>query len=242
MGTGTKRYPRNRATSFTREIVAFERPAFIIEMQRSEIPVADAITVSETPGRDSWNCRNSIGDTFDPPNGQTFANGTRHTFRKARGNIFGMASADQSSDLMLVLAANVRAARERAGLTRAQLAARAGFSERTIGYLEAPAQRQRGIRGDASATISSLIRIADALGVKAWQLLVPEFDPLNEPIIVPRQQATEESELVRLFRAMDPDNRPALVARARRLREISDDEPDQRLPTATAAGILPPTP
>lgn len=69
--------------------------------------------------------------------------------------IFGMV-------LRQILAANLRAARARAGLSQEGLADSAGIDRTYVSALE---------RARYSATVDVLEKLADALGVEAWTLL-----------------------------------------------------------------------
>lgn len=73
-------------------------------------------------------------------------------------------------ELEAILGANVRALREKQGLTQAQLGERAGVSDQLIGRLE---------RADTQTTLKSVKKVAAALGV----------DPLDlfsrEPMVAP---------------------------------------------------------
>ncbi len=65
-------------------------------------------------------------------------------------------------DLKDILAANLRRLRQAQDLTQEELADRAGLSARYIGAVE---------RGDASARITIVGRIAEALGVEPAELI-----------------------------------------------------------------------
>lgn len=65
-------------------------------------------------------------------------------------------------DLKDVLAANLRKARSRSGLTQEELAERSGLSSRYIGAIE---------RADVSASVTVLGRIAEALAVEPEALI-----------------------------------------------------------------------
>ena len=43
---------------------------------------------------------------------------------------------------------------------------------------------QRALSESQSITLSSLQKLADAMGLQAWQLLFPGFDPSNPPTLV----------------------------------------------------------
>jgi transcriptional regulator with XRE-family HTH domain len=76
----------------------------------------------------------------------------------------------------LYLAQNVTVARRRAGLTQLQLAQAAELSRATVHLVEA---------GICDPRLSTITRLADALGVDAWDLLTKDiFDGIpdaNEP-------------------------------------------------------------
>jgi XRE family aerobic/anaerobic benzoate catabolism transcriptional regulator len=63
---------------------------------------------------------------------------------------------------VVVLGANVREARQRAGLTQAELAQRAGLAQPAISLIEP---------GQANPTVQTLQQIADALGCALANLL-----------------------------------------------------------------------
>ena len=61
-----------------------------------------------------------------------------------------------------MLGPELRKAREAAGLTQEQVAARAKISREYVSHLE---------RGEYSPTLDVLLRVCAALGVKAWQVV-----------------------------------------------------------------------
>lgn len=61
-----------------------------------------------------------------------------------------------------MLGTELRKAREAAGLTQEQVAARAKVTREYVSHLE---------RGEYSPTVEVLLRIAGALGTKGWKLL-----------------------------------------------------------------------
>ena len=61
----------------------------------------------------------------------------------------------QSHDIVQTIGISVRAGRKRIGMTRKQLAAAAGVSERYLNELE---------NGEANASVGILVKVADALG------------------------------------------------------------------------------
>jgi transcriptional regulator with XRE-family HTH domain len=63
---------------------------------------------------------------------------------------------------IVILGANLRRARQRAGLTQAELAQRAGLAQPAISLIEA---------GQANPTVQTLQQIADALGCSLADLL-----------------------------------------------------------------------
>jgi transcriptional regulator with XRE-family HTH domain len=62
----------------------------------------------------------------------------------------------------VILGVNVRTARQRAGLTQAELAHRAGLAQPAISLIEA---------GQANPTVQTLQQVADALGCPLADLL-----------------------------------------------------------------------
>ena len=81
---------------------------------------------------------------------------------------------------------------------------------------------QRIGEGETSIGIGILEAVADALKVAPWLLLIPDVDltSTSGPSLVALSR--EETELLRLYREMDRDNRPALMARAQTLYEMRD--------------------
>lgn len=63
---------------------------------------------------------------------------------------------------VVILGANVRTARQRTGLTQAELAQRAGLGQPAISLIEA---------GQANPTVQTLQQVADALGCPLADLL-----------------------------------------------------------------------
>lgn len=64
-----------------------------------------------------------------------------------------------------LLAANVRRLRQDSGLTQEDLADRTGLSSRYVGSIE---------RARVSASVTVLGKLADALGVEAFELIKPK--------------------------------------------------------------------
>lgn len=61
-----------------------------------------------------------------------------------------------------MLGEELRKAREKAGLTQEQVAARAKITREYVSHLE---------RGESSPTVDLLRRVCGAIGVKAWQVI-----------------------------------------------------------------------
>lgn len=70
-----------------------------------------------------------------------------------------------------------------------KIAKRSGVSQSTVGRL---------IRGDVRCKLDSLDGVARAFGLQAWQLLVPELDPRNPPLL--RELNHHERELYERIR------------------------------------------
>jgi transcriptional regulator with XRE-family HTH domain len=71
-----------------------------------------------------------------------------------------------------------------------KIAKRSGVSQSTVGRL---------IRGDVRCKLDSLDGVARAFGLAAWQLLVPDLDPTNPPVL--RELNHHERELYERIRA-----------------------------------------
>lgn len=68
--------------------------------------------------------------------------------------------------------------------------------------------------------LSTIDTIASATGYAPWQLLVPSLDPADPPTLSGTELPSDERELLRLYRQLDADTRPALLNRARSLQEL----------------------
>jgi hypothetical protein len=82
-----------------------------------------------------------------------------------------------------------------------------------------------------SVGIETVERFAEGIGLEPWQLLVRGFDPWKPPVLLPTEG--EEAELIRLYRALDDDTKPALLSRARGLYLV--DHPGEDLPGKQSA-------
>ncbi|MCX8572983.1 helix-turn-helix domain-containing protein [Aminobacter sp. MET-1] len=67
-------------------------------------------------------------------------------------------------DIIGIFVTNLRALRQAKGITLAELARRVGYSERYLEIIE---------HGEVDPSIKTMAEIAQALGVKATQLLAP---------------------------------------------------------------------
>ena len=73
-----------------------------------------------------------------------------------------------------VLAENLRYFMEKAEMTQASLALRAGMGQTTVSLYLSPDRRAAGKTGkEPSAKLAEVGRLADALGVELWELLRP---------------------------------------------------------------------
>ncbi len=80
---------------------------------------------------------------------------------------------------------NLTKAKDLAGLTQSEIAALSGVQQRTVG---------RYLNGEQAISVEILAAIAKAFNLETWQLLVPDFDPSNPPIIRARTKAEAEFE------------------------------------------------
>lgn len=67
--------------------------------------------------------------------------------------------------------------------------------------------------------LETIEAIAKKFGFEAWQLLVPGFDPKNPPQLAGSDLPEDQQELLQTYRELDVDTRPALINRAKSLRE-----------------------
>lgn len=110
-------------------------------------------------------------------------------------------SARAEREFLESLGSRVRAARERAQLTRKRLAAVADVSERYLGQLEA---------GEGNISVVLLRRVAEALGTGLPELLSSEHEALTERLVrrflrqVPGHRLEEM--LIRLAREVGPES------------------------------------
>lgn len=69
-------------------------------------------------------------------------------------------------------------------ITQTAVSKVSGIPQRTISRIK---------RGEVSATLNNVEGLAKALGLLSWQLLVPDLDPHNPPLL--RSATKEEKEL-----------------------------------------------
>lgn len=67
--------------------------------------------------------------------------------------------------------------------------------------------------------LETIEAIAKKFGFEAWQLLCPGFDPRNPPALSGVDLPEDQRQLLEAYRALDEDTRPALLNRAKSLRE-----------------------
>jgi hypothetical protein len=89
----------------------------------------------------------------------------------------------------LTLASNLEALREHFGVSGRQF-----FGEE---FLNVPAETgRRALKGLKAIDVDTLDKIASALHLEAWQLLVPGLDPKNLPTHVPASVRSSMDELL----------------------------------------------
>lgn len=111
--------------------------------------------------------------------GQSFAHCTRITLPDASSNIVRMKYAQPS--LADTAARNVQVLFERSGMSRRELARKAGVAPNSIRHMLEPESRPMASRKDTAPRLDILEKIAMALNVSVWQLLTKDFDPANPP-------------------------------------------------------------
>jgi len=133
--------------------------------------------------------------------------------RSVRPRIIEEIPRPRATDLAVRLAEQVRRLRIQAGLTQAELAARAGVTVETIARLE------RVLRGRLSAnanpSLETMERIGTALGVEVAELLA-----------APAKQKTKDDRLVSVLRGVSPATRRRVIRVAEAL--VRDDRADAR--------------
>ncbi|HYQ03993.1 MAG TPA: helix-turn-helix transcriptional regulator [Polyangiaceae bacterium] len=133
--------------------------------------------------------------------------------RSVRPRIIEEVPRPRATDLAVRLAEQVRRLRIQAGLTQAELAARAGVTVETIARLE------RVLRGRLSAnanpSLETMERIGTALGVEVAELLA-----------APAKQKTKDDRLVSVLRGVSPATRRRVIRVAEAL--VRDDRADAR--------------
>lgn len=92
-----------------------------------------------------------------------------------------MVKSEKGPDLKAVVAENVKRLKDYRKKTQGQIAKDAGVSQSSVG---------RVLAGAVAADLDTLSGIAKALGVQAWQLLIPAMQPDNPPVLrsVDRQE------------------------------------------------------
>lgn len=77
-------------------------------------------------------------------------------------------------DINQVLADNLRAAMNRAEVNQTALGKKSGVAQNTISLYLAPEKRKPSAKGkEPSGKVTEVARMAAALGIEAWQLLLP---------------------------------------------------------------------
>lgn len=116
--------------------------------------------------------------------------------------------------IVTTVATNIRARRDRLRYNQAEVERRSKgeVKQRTVSHAEA---------GKVAQQVDTIARIADALGLQPWQLLVPGLDPANPPSVseVHFSRASPSDDLLALlldaWSRMDRDARFRLVETAR---------------------------
>lgn len=135
--------------------------------------------------------------------------------RSLRTRVVEEISRPRATDLAVRLAEQVRRLRIQAGLTQAELAARAGVTVETIARLE------RVLRGRLSAnanpSLETMERIGTALGVEVAELLS-----------APGKQKPKDDRLASVLRGVSPATKRRVIRVAEAL--VRDDRSDAKSP------------
>jgi transcriptional regulator with XRE-family HTH domain len=86
---------------------------------------------------------------------------------------------DKMDKLLEYIGANIKKTREGMGLTQGELARKTAKNKSSISNIE---------NGRGNPTLESLMTVADALGVKAWELLRPSLEVKNWYVLEEFQQ------------------------------------------------------
>lgn len=90
----------------------------------------------------------------------------------------GILLAVSEPNITEVLAANLQRFKEERGLTQAQLAQKSGLGQTTVSLYLDPSRRKDTHDGRTPApTLANVQKLADALGIKLFELLKPETNP-----------------------------------------------------------------
>ncbi len=87
-----------------------------------------------------------------------------------------------------------------APLTQEAVGRRSGIPQRTVGRLK---------NGSSAASLTTLEAIAKGLGVEPWQLLIPDFDPKQPPLL--RSATQDEQRLYRKVEQLLEDSKKSKV-------------------------------
>jgi transcriptional regulator with XRE-family HTH domain len=87
------------------------------------------------------------------------------------------------SDIKDMVVGNLRGLRNSYGMNKAEFARYCGIQQPVYQRMES---------GDLMPHIESLNKVANKCGMQVWQLLVPNFDPANPPVL--RQPSDVERE------------------------------------------------
>lgn len=133
---------------------------------------------------------------------QRFAQYRRNTLRSASATLPLM-----NKPIVQIVAENLRRAYAVSGFkSYRQLGAKAGVAANTVKNLAEPDSRERGKRGEVSPRMDILDKIAGAMGYRAWQLMLENFDPADRPTRVLRKsEADFYGKVEALYRDLPPD-------------------------------------
>jgi len=77
-------------------------------------------------------------------------------------------------------------------------------------------------KGQVAVRLNTLEAIANAYGVPAWQVLVPEFDEKNPPKLYGEGLTAKERELLDVFAKLTGPEKDGLIATARGIRDARE--------------------
>jgi len=112
-----------------------------------------------------------------------------------------------SSHIVQLVARNLQRAYTHHGFeSHRALGKKAGVAPNTVTNMMEPEGRERGKRGETSPNMTSLEKIARAMGYEAWQFMQENFDPADRPSrVLKKSEADWYAKVEQLYRELPRD-------------------------------------